>query len=473
MILLSTTSLVAAQINTCPAVVENALARASERCDVTGRNQACYGHVNVNAQPHEGVEAFRFERVGDIVDLGDIQSMRMSALDPENGIWGVALMRVQANLPSTIPGQNVTMVLFGDSEITNAVPTAPTTNVTVTSFTNAIVRARPTTNSAIVGSLPPGATLEANGRTPDNSWLRVTVPDEGSIGWMYRPLVTPEGDMRDLHVIDLQSPQYGPMQAFYLRTGIGALRCAELPTDGLLIQTPENAGAVEMVINEVSIEIGSTAYVTTELGTQLVVNLVEGAARVESNGIAQALVAGGRVRVPLNDDLAAAGPPSSFEPYDAEVLDDLPVQQLEQTIEVAPAVTEDEAALLQEHGQYFNLLALDDYDDLFDFLRERPNASDGAIVRYIEDQLGYVIVRAGDQTQVLPPQAGGGGDDDDDNGRNGNGRGSPPPGLDNRPINPGPPSSPPGLDNRPTNPGQSDNGEDNDDDGGGRGDDDD
>jgi hypothetical protein len=42
-------------------------------------------------------------------------------MDETSSTWGVVMMRLQANLPDTLPGQNVTFLLFGDVELTSAV----------------------------------------------------------------------------------------------------------------------------------------------------------------------------------------------------------------------------------------------------------------------------------------------------------------------------------------------------------------
>lgn len=106
---------------TCPAIVETALDSADLYCSDTARNQVCYGHVALEAEPQSGITEFVFESVGDIEDVTEIETLRLKPLDEETGEWGVALMRLQANLPDTLPGQNVTFILFGDVEITNAV----------------------------------------------------------------------------------------------------------------------------------------------------------------------------------------------------------------------------------------------------------------------------------------------------------------------------------------------------------------
>lgn len=108
-------------INTCPEIVEFALGTVEENCQSTGRNQACYGNISLEIEPRSGVESLQFEQIGDVVDVADVQSIRLSPMDEENGAWGVVLMRLQANLPDTLPGQNVTFLLFGDVSLMNAV----------------------------------------------------------------------------------------------------------------------------------------------------------------------------------------------------------------------------------------------------------------------------------------------------------------------------------------------------------------
>jgi hypothetical protein len=55
------------------------------------------------------------------VSVSDIQTLRLYPMDETSSTWGVVMMRLQANLPDTLPGQNVTFLLFGDVELTSAV----------------------------------------------------------------------------------------------------------------------------------------------------------------------------------------------------------------------------------------------------------------------------------------------------------------------------------------------------------------
>lgn len=105
----------------CPSLVNQALNAADQLCEDTGRNQVCYGNVDLTATPQETVQNFSFEQVGDITDVTDLASLRLSPMDEEAGEWGIALMRLQANIPDTLPGQNVTFVLFGNVQLVNQV----------------------------------------------------------------------------------------------------------------------------------------------------------------------------------------------------------------------------------------------------------------------------------------------------------------------------------------------------------------
>jgi hypothetical protein len=109
-----------AQASDCAAIAHSAFDQVSIVCESTGRNQVCNGNALVDIVPRVNIENLVFENVGDVVALTDLASLRLSPMDVENDNWGVALMRLQANLPDTLPGQNVTFLMFGDVELTNS-----------------------------------------------------------------------------------------------------------------------------------------------------------------------------------------------------------------------------------------------------------------------------------------------------------------------------------------------------------------
>lgn len=86
-------------------------------CTGLGRDQICYGNVNLNVEPRSNVPAFTFQKTGDITDVSNIANLRLSSMDLAQNVWGVAMMKIAANIPDTLPGMGVTFLLFGDVEI--------------------------------------------------------------------------------------------------------------------------------------------------------------------------------------------------------------------------------------------------------------------------------------------------------------------------------------------------------------------
>lgn len=252
----------------CPAIVQTALDAADELCASTGRNQACYGHVALTAEAQANVTNFQFAQVGDIVDVAAIQSLQLAAMDEAANAWGVVVMRLQASIPNTLPGQNVTFLLFGDVEITNA-------------------------------------------------------------------------------VTEETADEYTPMQAFVLRTGLGDSLCEEAPVSGVLVQTPDGVSEVSFNVNGVDVSMGSTVLFRAQAEGEMTVSTIEGAAFVETEEEVVPILAGSRLRVPmdrfLNRIQADLNPP---EPYELRRLAGIPIRLLQRQIEIAPPLTQEQVSAL-------------------------------------------------------------------------------------------------------------------------------
>ncbi|MBK8034242.1 MAG: hypothetical protein IPK17_33055 [Chloroflexi bacterium] len=345
---------VAAQGDTCSDLVTQALTAVQAVCAETGRNQACYGNISIDATPREAVTDFTFEQQGDLVNVAAVQSLRLRALDVAENEWGIALMKLQADLPDTLPGQNVTFLMFGDVEIENAVdPSATVPTVDVTTASNVNIRTLPSTNGGIAGSLASGEVTTANGRNEASDWLRIRIPESDSFGWVYAPLLTVTGDVAALNVVDSLDAEipFTPMQAFYFRTGVAAdVGCTEAPPNGLLIQTPEGVGEINLRANDVDITLGSTAYLEAIPGDELSISVIEGQGEITAQGETVIVPAGASVGVPLDEDMRAAGAPEDLRPYDPAAFSNLPIQVLPRTIEVAPPLDEDALLDAQNPG---------------------------------------------------------------------------------------------------------------------------
>jgi hypothetical protein len=385
---------VSAQSNpedTCPTLVAAALSSLETLCSGTSRNQACYGHFALTAAPQPDVTDFRFAESGDRVDVAAIQSLKLSGLDTTTGSWGVVLMQVQANLPGSLPGQNVTMLLFGDTEIRNAADSAAAQTavlpVRVGGSLNANVRLGPNTNEAVLGTLAPGVSALADGRLADNTWVRVQLPDEtGLVGWVFSELLVADGSLDQLPVIAPGSPRYGPMQAFYLNTRLGGVQCSGVPQSGLLIQTPQGAGQINLSVNDVQIRMGSTVVLRAEAGQFMTMKVIEGAGRATAGGRSRTALAGSQIRIPLDEELNPIGEPSEPESYDLEDLNDLPLRALERDITVADPLDEEAINRLIEYGTVFDSIDLADVDALLAYLLSTDDAD---VLDFLINELNY------------------------------------------------------------------------------------
>jgi hypothetical protein len=363
---LSATAVAAAQDASCPAIVREALAATDSACANTGRNEACYGNISLEAQAQPGVADFNFTEPGDLVNVAGVQTLTLTPLDQEEDTWGVALMKLQANLPETLPGQNVTFLLFGDVEIENAVSSnveeevvnageettgGITLDVSITSMAP-LIESLDGTGAAMPVMLDAGTTAVADSYFEMAQMVHITLED-GSGGWVPTAMVQIDGDVTTLPAFDINSmmpglveepvttttePEFTPMQAFYFKSGANDAPCEEAPDSGILIQTPEGAGKIDLVVNDAKITLGSTGYFQAQAGGDMTITVVEGEGIVEADGETVTVPAGTYTTLPIDNDLRASGPPEDPQPYDPDSLQALPVKILPQTIAIAPAL---------------------------------------------------------------------------------------------------------------------------------------
>ncbi|MBN1312004.1 MAG: hypothetical protein JXB30_11355 [Anaerolineae bacterium] len=110
---------VSAQTTDCAALIREALEISDQGCQKIGPNQVCYGHSTVEAQLVPGANA-RFDQPGNTIPINILESFTASPFDQQKGDWGVGVFKLEANLPGTLPGQLVTMLVFGNTTLQNA-----------------------------------------------------------------------------------------------------------------------------------------------------------------------------------------------------------------------------------------------------------------------------------------------------------------------------------------------------------------
>ncbi|HVU09768.1 MAG TPA: SH3 domain-containing protein [Phototrophicaceae bacterium] len=341
-VLLGAVSIVVAQSTaTCPDIVKDALQATSGACAGIGRNQACYGNFTLQTQFQADVTPPKFDAIGELAEVTGRKSLQLSSFDVSAKSWGVALMKIQANLPDALPGQNVTFVMFGNVEIDNAYPT-----LALTTKSSANVRSDPTSRSKVVTTLKGGTAVVADGRIVDSSWLRIQLPDGGGEGWVQATLLRGAGDLTTLAVVDPSAPAltFGPMQAFYFKSGLGNTPCSAVPPDGILLQSPANQ-RVTLMVNGAELTLGSTVFVQAQPNGFMTVSVIEGNVTVTVNGFAVPVPAGSSVSVPLDANGLVAGLPNGTQPYDPTMLAALPTTLLPIPVSIPGLVVTPEATV--------------------------------------------------------------------------------------------------------------------------------
>jgi hypothetical protein len=338
LILLMSVSILYAQAD-CPVFVQNTLESVTEICSDTGRDEACYGNNAIQASGRSS--DFQFSTPGDLTSVGNIETLRLSNLSIGDEQWGIALMNVRANLPDASTA-NATILLFGDVTVANVGRT--TVDIPATADNDIDIFLRPN-DPTIVATLATGDSLTADGRLEDSSWIRLRLA-EGGYGWVTRDAVLLDGEANNLIIIAPEQPFYGPMQAFYVETGADAPPCTEAPPSGILIQTPEGVGEISLLINEVDIRLGSTAFIQQSGGT-MIFCILEGQGEVTSGGVTRVIPEGGYTTLAIAD-LRPAGELTPLEGYGpASGLAALPTQLLPRPITIAEGLTEGQIRELQ------------------------------------------------------------------------------------------------------------------------------
>lgn len=327
----------------CSDTVQTALEAAKRLCTGIGRHRACYGNLLVNAEPQNDTSPFKFDEPGDVVEVASLKSLRLSPFDPQENIWGIAQLYLQADIPSSQP-QNVTVILFGDVQVDNAVPPVTVIEITLDGQDEVPILAQPWPIAETLGFATPNQQLKATGRTSDSTWIRVESMDGTVRGWVPASHVEDAADIATLTVTDGETPYQTPMQAFYLQSGTNDYECSDIPSDGLLIQTPEGVAQVTLLINEVNIELGSTAFIQARPNEAMQITMLEGKAKVSAGGIVYEVPAGQKIEIPMTADMRPADVPYEPTTYESQDVEALPVDLLTEPIEIVPPAETEESS---------------------------------------------------------------------------------------------------------------------------------
>lgn len=236
----------------CPALVELALSQLGDNCADLGRNSACYGFNRVESTFNQTVSQGFFTKPADRAELVSMKTIQSAPLDLQLQQWGIAVLNVQANVPDTLPGQAVTFLLMGDTQVENAVDASQAAkSITVITQKATDLRSGAEPNSTVLTTLPAGVVMQADALSSDGTSIRVST--DSATGWIDVASVNPTPQLAELAATNENAPS--PMQAFYFRTGPGQTTCNQTPSV-LAVQSPEGI-KVDLTANGANIRLGS------------------------------------------------------------------------------------------------------------------------------------------------------------------------------------------------------------------------
>jgi hypothetical protein len=113
-----TQTALALQQQNCQGLIDEAMQAAGNSCDKMGGNSVCYGNFTLRTKLVPGSTS-AFTQRGDIISVKDLQQLSAAPLNTDNHEWGIAIFKVMANLPRSLPGETVTLMVFGNTTIDN------------------------------------------------------------------------------------------------------------------------------------------------------------------------------------------------------------------------------------------------------------------------------------------------------------------------------------------------------------------
>jgi len=102
----------------CQDLIDKAIQASGNFCDSTNSNHVCYGNTTSKAELAPSATQ-RFSERGDMLAINQLRRLTASPLKLDGYEWGIAVFKVIANLPRSLPGETITMVVFGNATLDN------------------------------------------------------------------------------------------------------------------------------------------------------------------------------------------------------------------------------------------------------------------------------------------------------------------------------------------------------------------
>ena len=321
-----------AQELACPAMQAAAFDNIVEHCAEQEAGTLCLGGETVTpvwrgTPPTVG----RLDEAGDSTAITDIDWLSVSS---EDETWGVARALFPAYAGDDLAARDAALLAFGNVALfplAQDEPPPTLADVKVTATQGANLRAEPSTAAPIIARLAFSSDLKAIGRFRGGGWLLIyATPDLR--GWISQAVVSAPTER--LPTLDAESdtaPLWLPWNRFDFRSGIDDAPCPGAPESGILLQTSKSEAPRRFVINGARLSLGGTVWLQAQISSGMLIQLLDGRARLSTNEGGIALGGGEYTHVTLenaDDGTVGAGAFTAPAPYDYQALSGLPVQAL-------------------------------------------------------------------------------------------------------------------------------------------------
>ena len=267
---------------------------------------------------------------GDRVAADDVAWFSVSS---EAGAWGVARLNFAAYPVDALQPQAASLLVFGDVAVFRSpqLPQpAPMIQLAVSATAGANLRAEPSTDSAVIMTVPYNETLRALWR--DGDWIRAYAKPSLT-GWVNLSVVA--GDLAQL---PQSEPQHAgetlwlPWQRLDFRSGIDDAACPGASESGIILQTPPGSVALRFQLNGVDVQLSGTAFAQAQIEAGMRFHVLDGEATLQVGQDTATAGAGFGLQVPLSLDAAGnpapADSPAPPSAYDYQRMMRLPIDAL-------------------------------------------------------------------------------------------------------------------------------------------------
>lgn len=347
-ILVLSSSILVAQ-ETCQLLVEQILADTQLACPELADDQLCYGNRFVTGvRIIQGLDV-KFLEPGDLVDTQSHQGLKVEWYNTELETWGIALARI-APLPvdeDQEDEQSISMVMFGSEEVWDATRSSPIQYEGKITAGKNLLRVPGDFETGIFPTTV-GETVSINAREVNGRFVRV-IDKRMNAGWVEISSLSTTGDLSRLPLIDViqgtDPSTFAPYQAIYLDRVHGLPDCVDVPISGVLFQTSASPNMTNVMINGVNVALDGTMYVTADIGAEMWLDVLDGQAFL-TNGML--IPAGTRAAIPLTNNFNTLAP--QLVPYDMELVNKLPLMLLDELIEPAEPLSQEDIDNSQGRG---------------------------------------------------------------------------------------------------------------------------